>query len=303
MTMDNEPPDGANGEKQAGGDAATFSNVINFLFDVEQKLRTQNIKTAAAVKIRDEVSKEIIHAIELLETMRDGFADNAITTLPAIKEELRKLNEEKAKTYAQATATVTPTSKSPPDPRKIKVRERNKTRQERAKCEVALLATTESTKERLLSMTYKEITEGIQNTINSNVQGEDKPTLLGVSKPTKDGTIRIHCETEDEANMLREINWEAATTKGIQARKPKYGIVIHGVNKDNFNTAIDNNKPTIERIEKENTLPVAKIVPLRRKLNKESPTHSIVVFTTDAHAADRCIKRGMYLNYCLYNTE
>jgi hypothetical protein len=102
--------------------------------------------------------------------MRHGFADNAITTLPAIKEELRKLNEEKVKTYAQATATVTPTSKSPSNPRKIKVREqRNKTRQERAKCEVALLATTESTKERLLSMTYKEITEGILNTINSNL--------------------------------------------------------------------------------------------------------------------------------------
>jgi hypothetical protein len=65
--MDNEPPDGANGEKQAGGDAATFSNVIDFLFEVDKEFRTQNIKTPAAVKIRDEVRNEIIHAIELLE--------------------------------------------------------------------------------------------------------------------------------------------------------------------------------------------------------------------------------------------
>jgi hypothetical protein len=146
----------------------------------------------------------------------------------------------------------------------------------------------------------KEITEGIQDTINSNVRCDKKPILFGVSKPTKEGTVCIRCETEDEANMLREINWEMAT-KGLQVRKPRFGIVIHGINKD-FNTAIDN-KSTIKRIEKENTLPIAKIAPLRQKLHENLPKHSIVIFTTDTHAADRCIKHGIYLDYHLCPVE
>jgi hypothetical protein len=151
-------------------------------------------------------------------------------------------------------------------------------------------------------MSYKEIMEGIQSTINSNVRRDKKPILLGVSKPTMEGTVRIWCETEDEANLLWDINWETAT-KGFQAQKPKFGIVIHGVNKDDFNTAIDNNKSTIERIEKGNTLPIAKVAPLRQKPNETSPKHSIVIFTTDAHAADRCIKHGIYMDYRLYPAE
>jgi hypothetical protein len=94
-----------------------------------------------------------------------------------------------------------------------------------------------------------------------------------------------------------------AVETGLQVRKPTFGI--RGIDKDDLDTAIsNNNKPTIERIEKENSLPsIAKIVPLRQKLSKESSTHSIVIFTTDAHAADRCIKRGIYFNYSLYPAE
>jgi hypothetical protein len=72
-------------------------------------------------------------------------------------------------------------------------------------------------------MSYKEIMEGIQSTINSNVRRDEKPILLGVSKPTKEGTVRIWCETEDEANLLWDINWETAT-KAFQARKPNSAL-------------------------------------------------------------------------------
>jgi hypothetical protein len=45
-------------------------------------------------------------------------------------------------------------------------------------------------------------------------------------------------------------------------------------------------------------------LPLRRK-DKGVPTkyQSIVIFTTDPHAADRCIKRGIYIDYRLYPAE
>jgi hypothetical protein len=85
-----------------------------------------------------------------------------------MKEEINTSVKEATKpTYAQAT--IAPTSKPAPDPRILQVREqRNKSRQERAKCEVTLSDTTDDAKQKLLSMSYRDITEGIQTTINSN---------------------------------------------------------------------------------------------------------------------------------------
>jgi Zinc knuckle len=295
---------GENGERRSSGLPATFTNVIKILSDAYEELYAQNIKTPAAIQIKTKVCKEINKAIDLIETLRNTAGDNALTSLSELKNDLRELKEAaKAKTYAQASTV--PASRPAPDPKATKVYEqRNKTRQERAKCEVTLLATTEPTKEKLLSMSYREITEGIQNAVNSNVQCDKKPKLCGVSKPTKDGTVRILCDNENEANMLRSINWETAT-EGLQARKPKFGIVIHGVNQDDFNTVMDPDvdRSIHQRIANENTLRISNIAPLRRKLNKDSHKHSIVIFTPDIDDADRCIKRGIYLNYCLYPAE
>jgi len=68
------------------------------------------------------------------------------------------------------------------------------------------MATTEQTKKKLTNMPYKDITERIQATIDTNVHRDEKPTLLGVTKTAKDSNVRIRCETEEEAKMLREIN-------------------------------------------------------------------------------------------------
>src|SRR5271170_4770540 len=164
-----------------------------------------------------------------------------------------------SKSWAQVASPKTST-----DPKLIKTRkQKTANHQERAKCEVTLTATAEQTKKQLTKMSYKDITEWIQATINTNVYRNEKPTLLGVIKPTKEGNLRICCENEEEAKMLQQINWETSF-EGLQARKPKFGIVIHAVKKDDFNFLIDANKPTIERIEKENTLPIVKIAPPKR---------------------------------------
>ena len=302
--MANATPDGEDGETYNDGPPTTFTSLMDVLQGAVNKLRSQNIKTPAAVQIKTEVCKEINNAICIVETLRDAFGDNATTGLSAIKEEIKRLFDQKAKTsYAQVITA--PTSKPALDPKALKVREqKTATRQERAKYEVTLTATTKETKEKLIAMSYKDITERIQTTINTNVHHDEKPSVLGVSKPTKQGTVRVRCETEEQAKMLRDINWESGLA-GLQARQPKFGIVIHAVNKAHFNVLIDADKPTtLDRIEKENTLPIVKIAPLRRKDNKKiTEYHSIVIFTTDPHAADRCIKRGLYLDYCLYPAE
>lgn len=58
--MDNEPPDGANGEKHDGGPHVTFSKAVEMLSDVHDKVNGQNMKTPAAVEIKTEVYDEII---------------------------------------------------------------------------------------------------------------------------------------------------------------------------------------------------------------------------------------------------
>jgi hypothetical protein len=107
---------------------------------------------------------------------------------------------------------------------------------------------------------------------------------------------------KEQATMLLDINWENGL-EGLQAQQPKYGIVIHAVHKDHFNVLMDTNKPTLELIEKENTLPIVNIAPLRRKDKKISEYQSIVIFTTDPYAADHCIRQGIYIDYCSYPAE
>jgi hypothetical protein len=87
-------PDGENGENgETNGlkQHATYRDVLIMLVKAQQKLSRQNIKTAAAVRIRDEVSEEITEAILAIQQLRDTFADNAATTLQAIKDEIKEL--------------------------------------------------------------------------------------------------------------------------------------------------------------------------------------------------------------------
>jgi hypothetical protein len=312
--MDNESSDGENGENGGAADLATFSKAISMLCDAQEKLISQNIKTPAAVKVKTDVISDIASIIEIIRMLRNMFCHEAVAGLGTIMEQMKELNASmkevkeatKTKTTGSpwATTAPTPTSKPAIDPKALKVREqKTATRQERAKYEVTLTATTEETKKKIIGMSYKDITERIQTTIDTNVHHDEKPSIFGVSKPTKQGTVRVRCETEEQAKMLRHINWESGL-EGLQARQPKFGIVIHAVNKAHFNILIDANKPTFDRIEKENTLSIVNIAPLRRKENKKpSEYHSIVIFTTDPHAADRCIKRGVYLDYRLYPAE
>ena len=308
--MDNATPDGENGENGGKDKAkrnATFSGLIELLHNTSMKIHGQNIKTPAAVKVKTEVYCDLIEAVECAKELRNALSDNAPTSFNAITEQLKELNASlkestKVKTYAQATAP-TPTTTHVAKTQKVR-EQRALLRQERAKYEVTLTTASapDKTRKSLSTMSHKDITERFQSTINANVQQEEKPKLFGVSKATEDH-IRIRYKTEQEAKLLRQLNWETAF-EGLSVRKPKYGIVIHTVPKDEFNLLIDTDKTTIERLEHENTVPIVKVAPLRRKENKKATQHhSIVIFTTDPHAADRCINHGFHINYLLYPAE
>jgi hypothetical protein len=164
--------------------------------------------------------------------------------------------------------------------------QRAKILQERAKYEVSFTAASspESTRSSLTTMTSKASTECLQRTIDTNIHHEDKPAVFGISKSkTAPDKIRLQCKTEEQAKQLRQINWETAF-EGLSVRKPKYGIVIHAVPKEEFSTLIDTmNKSTVKRIEHENSTSIVNIAPLRRKDNENSANITKIGFFRSAY--------------------
>jgi hypothetical protein len=94
-------------------------------------------------------------------------------------------------------------------------------------------------------------------------------------------------------------------------KKPKYGIVIHGVPTNDLiaSEVTDTQK---EQIECQNTpkgLIIKSILLLCHKCPKQGEVtellrhHSIIIFTHDARVTDKCKRSGVTINYCIYLAE
>jgi hypothetical protein len=134
--------------------------------------------------------------------------------------------------------------------------------------------------------------------ITQNLEG--KLQLEDVAKLRR-GLIRMRATTKDGAKAIKDanINWGTAYI-GIKIYKPKYAIVINGVPvwSTNLEPRYKNKneyKDTINEWLKENAnRNYVTIVdkPLARKPRSEhirKKHQSIIIFTEDAKAADRCI--------------
>jgi len=95
---------------------------------------------------------------------------------------------------------------------------------------------------------------------------------------------------------------------GIKVHKPKYGIVIHRVPKIEIDLTQDH-AAIISKLEEGNAhtqdIHITNITSLHRKVNTslQSLHESIVIFTVDTHATNRCIHGGIYINYLLFPAE
>lgn len=212
------------------------------------------------------------------------------------------------KSWIEVARTAPPSTKTQTkhDIHSLKRQNRETLRQERAKYELTLTTNTASPEiqQRIKNMHAKDITERCRNAINESSLNK-KPQINGINKLTS-GNIRLQCQSEDEVKQLRDIDWNKAF-EGIKVHKPKYGIVIHGVPKTEIDLTRDH-ADIISKLEKGNThicdIDIVKIAPLYRKSTiKESLHQSIVVFTENAQAADRCIHNGIYIDYLLYRAE
>src|SRR5437667_3820661 len=172
------------------------------------------------------------------------------------------------RTYAQtAEAAVTP----PPPPTRTnsteEIQQRNQKRKEEQrrkqnKLEV-VLSTREMNpdmKEQIKQHTHSEITIKLQQNVESQVK-DNSLTIKGVEK-LKSKDIRICCNTEHEAEQLRQLKWDKAYG-GLTVHQPKYGVMIPRVPTDLINTHELKN-PEIEReIEHQNKENGNKIVGIK----------------------------------------
>jgi hypothetical protein len=66
----------------------------------------------------------------------------------------------------------------------------------------------------------------MQQTVESQAK-ENCPTIYGIQK-LKSKDIRIHCNTEKEAEQLRKLEWDKLYN-GLKVHQSKFGILINGI--------------------------------------------------------------------------
>jgi hypothetical protein len=86
MCEDDGNNDGNNGKCHA-----TFGGAIGKLESALNTLKKQNVKTPAAVQIRDDASTVISETIEAIKELRNTFADTATETLKALAEQIKEI--------------------------------------------------------------------------------------------------------------------------------------------------------------------------------------------------------------------
>ena len=236
-----------------------------------------------------------------IETETQQRLDRMEKNLENLAQALEKTNNTWAQIAAKTTNNaIIPGNNSKTTPKQTQQKQQSS--KERQECEVTLNtnAIDEQTKRELEAMHPKERTEWLQNAINQTKTTGEKPRIIAVNKLDKG--LRLLFKTTNEAKQAKSTNW-TLLTPGLEIHKPKYGIVIHGVPKAELD--ITNEETAIKELEENNEslgLTVKQIQLLRRKLNY-AEHHSLLVFIEDIDTANKCIQKGILINYQIYSTE
>ena len=158
-----------------------------------------------------------------------------------------------------------------------------KAKRERAKREVVIsMRNASENMHREMEMLHEgAAAEGLQRNIR---QYASMTTIKinGVKKMSKH-PLKMQCETENDAAQLRALDWSHAL-EGAAVVKPMYGIVVHGVSKQDIDTEIQNQEEIVEHA---NNIKARRVAPLRRRTrNPKDPTQSIVIYTECSKEAD-----------------
>ena len=300
---------------QRVGLAGGLQQLRTLLNEVCGQLGKQNVKGTEGVKIRDTAISDLEDAVKYIDTMEEVFGATALTAtrLNVFEAQMKELSDivkaqsAATKSYAQVASTIPLPLRAQ---KQIQIREhKQKLHEERVKYQVTLTASaaTEEVKKSLATLSPKELTQRCQHAIK---HANNNAILNGV-RPLPNNNLRLHCRTEEEAQQLQRIDWSKAFD-GLTPHKPQYGIVVHSVSKEEINFETTSQNAIIDKLQKFNStrdIRITKVKPLRRKprlINNEgqiSTNQSIVIFTDDKEAANRCIYRGIHVNYSHHDAE
>jgi hypothetical protein len=218
-----------------------------------------------------------------------------------IKANTDKINATKedppANTWAQIATSHSSPKKASIDAHKERIRKQHEP------YEVTLVTHNDVTKKSIANMPGSIITQHCQDLINTET--DTKPKINGICK-TANG-IRLTCETPEDANIIRTLNWKNAKLDGLQLHKRNYGVVVHRVSTEIL-AELENEDTKATTLnawgEVNRGINITKVKPLRHKPRTDSPAHqSIVILTDNPQAADRCIKLGFFIDSEYHDTE
>ena len=184
------------------------------------------------------------------------------------------------RTYAQATATPEPNRIREIQQRNLERKVQQRHKQNKLDVILTMKGMDSDVKEKLTQHPHTEITTKLQQTVESQVK-DNHPIIRGIEK-LKSQDIRIHCNTANEAEQLRKLNWDKAYN-GLTVRRPKYGIHVPGVPTNMINPNETQNPELTRELEcqnKENGLEIMEMKPMRRKL-KDNARHFILLQLRD----------------------
>ena len=283
------------------------------------KAAVETLKEGGTLK--PPVKNDIAALLETIICHLQNVASDSITVLPAKDNSdntndqnmrfdalEKKLDDLKAtitsgRSYAQVAATNT---HLPAPPTALKQQQLKLGNKERAAVELMLSASNARSEiqQQITSEHPKDVTAKFQHAISMADSIVNKPRILGINRQGKGNSVRLQFKTSTEAQQVKEanINWGLAF-ECVHLHKPKYGIVVHGVATGAINLNEEYDDITADW-ENQNNIKIVKVTTLRRQAKHQPTAHrSLIVFTEDAEAANRCIKRGFFIDNLHHKAE
>ena len=245
----NEEPEN-NHQEETNPINAAITN-INEVLDI-----LKSITLKSAEKQKTKATEKLQQTLNYLN-QATAEANTPETDLASVRADIRIIKEIvlRKETYANVVKGQSPASAelqtkitaAKDETRKHQIQQR----MEKRRTQVTLTMESADTplREEVNKASNEDITKQFQQTINQALTNDDC-TIQGIQK-LKSGDIRVHCSTPHEAEALRNIDWNTAY-KGLKAKKPKYGIVIHGVSISDLDPMSYNDTGVIHDLEQQN---------------------------------------------------
>ena len=284
----------------ASPNEATDFNMADGLRDIREmvaSMKVQGANVASRADILAAMDKVIAKNDELEQRYLQLQEENSSKT--RFENEIKEIVKEavqrgtKPKTWAQIVSSQP--SRADLHIEKAKQERLQKIKNEKAKIELTLSLSSASAsfQQQVTSMKEQDIAEILQEAITHDWKGEPKIQIRAVKK-VPPHMIKIQCNTEADVAALQQIKWERFFEGATQV-KASFGIVLHGVPKKNLD--LIDQPQAIRELEGTNALKsISRVAPLMRKpRNPTAPTHSIVIFLSNAEEADGCISEGVVI--------